>query len=165
MKKLFYAIVTACALFAVASCGKDKTDESLDGRWDVYTPLHSGPEDCQTFTFIFDGNKVDAYIIYWAQRLKGTYTYADNKFDFKFDINEAWLAAVDDDYQETIDENVFPYVNPETLKTEAGYIWKAMSLQQFSEAVEMLKGWEFERESSKSGKGSDGHQSLTFVKK
>lgn len=163
MKKLFYAIIAACSLFAATSCGdKDEANnESLDGRWDVYTDLH---KDCQTFTFVFDGNKVEAYIIFWGDCLKGTYTYVDNKFEFNFKIEDAFDARIPEDYTGEIDQSGL-FIDPETLKPVKGYSWLDLSLQMFDEDVQMLKGWEFERESSKSGKGSDGHQSLTFVKK
>ncbi len=163
MKKLFYVIIAACSLFAATSCGdKDEANnESLDGRWDVYTPLH---QECQSFTFIFDGNKVDAYIIFWAQRLKGTYTYVDNKFEFNFDSTDSWLSNVDDNYTGTIDDSVYLFVDPETLKPVTGFTWEPLSLERFTESADFLKNWEFERESNTSGHGGvDG--SYRFVKK
>ena len=162
MKKLFYAIIAACSLFAATSCGdKDvANNESLDGRWDVYTPLH---QEHQSFTFIFSGNKVEAYIIYWGDCLKGTYTYVDNKFEFNFKIEDAFDARVPEDYTGEVDQSGL-FIDPETLKPVKGYSWQPMRLETFADDVDFLKGWEFERESSTSGHGGlDG--SYRFVKK
>ena len=158
MKKLLYAIVAVCALLAVSSCNKkEEVDDSLDGTWDVYTPLHS---ECQSFTFVFNGNKVEAYIIFWGDCLKGTYTYNDNKLHFNFDIGDAWDARVDDNATE-IDETSLTDIDPVTLKPIKGYTWQAMRLETFEDDVLFLQDWEFERQTNTTGIGRD----CTFKKR
>ena len=171
MKKfLFYAIATAVMGLSFTSCDKEengddsKTKVSLDGRWDGTRP--GGGHGHQDMTLIFDGNKVDVYIIAWGDHLQGTYSYQNDTLSFSFNNDNAYDALiVDGTYKGwNMSDGAF---NPETLELtyteELPYRWYKMDEEQFEMDVDFLSSFEFHLIDGKTAVGSQ--MQLEFTKR
>ena len=168
---LFFAIATAMLGMTFTSCDKEKEDDSkktfsLDGRWDgVPEGVQVGTGE-QRFTLIFDGNKVEVYIVAWGDHLKGTYTYENDKLNFSFKIEDAWDALI-------VHDNYWGWnmsdgaLNPETFELkyteELPYQWYQMKKDVFDEDVSFLKDFNFKIIDEKTAVG--GPMNLQFIKR
>ena len=172
MKKfMFFAMAAIAACLAFSSCNKDGKDNSdgtysFDGRWDgVPEGVQVGIGE-QRFTLIFSGSNVEVYIVAWGDHLKGTYTYENEKLNFKFNIENAWDALI-------VDENSWGWsasdgaLDPETFELkyteELPYRWYQMREEEFTMDVEFLSDfpWKF----VDAGKAVGGPMDLTFIKR
>lgn len=171
MKKfLFYAIATAMLGLSFTSCDEEeiednsKTKVSLDGRWDG--TRQGGGHGHQDMTLIFDGNKVDVYIIAWGDHLQGTYSYQNDTLSFSFNNDNAFDALiVEDTYKGwNMADGAF---NPETLELtyteEYPYRWYVMEPEQFEMDVDFLSSFEFKLIDGKTARG--GQMDLEFIKR
>ncbi len=169
MKKfLFYALATAVMGLSFTSCDKEEDDSntkvSLDGRWDG--SRKGGGHGHQDMTLIFDGNKVDVYIIAWGDHLKGTYTYENDMLSFSFNNDNAFDALIIEDTYKgwNMSDGAF---NPETLELtyteELPYRWYKMDEEQFETDVDFLSSFEFHLIDGKTAVGSQ--MQLEFTKR
>ena len=167
---LFYAIAAAMLGMTFTSCDKEKDDSdktfSLDGRWDgVPEGVQVGKGE-QRITLIFDGNKVDVYIVAWGDHLKGTYTYANDKLDFSFKNEDAFDALiVEDTYKGwSMSDGA---LDPETFELkytdELPYRWYQMDPEQFDMDVDFLSDFTFKMVDDKKAVG--GPMNLEFIKR
>lgn len=168
-KLLFFAIAAAMLGMTFTSCDKDKENEdefSLNGRWDgVPEGVEVGKGE-QRFTLIFDGNKVDVYIVAWGDHLKGTYTYENDKLNFSFKNEDAWDALIiEDGYRGwSMSDGA---LDPETFELkyteELPYRWYQMDEERFNDDVEFLKNFTFKKIDNKTAVG--GPMNLKFIKR
>lgn len=164
---LYYVIATAMLGMIFTSCDKEKDNEvNLDGRWDgVPEGVQVGIGE-QRITLMFDGNKVDVYIVAWGDHLKGTYTYENDKLDFSFKNEDAYDALI-------IQENYRGWniadgaLDPETFELkyteELPYRWYQMDAEQFEMDVDFLKDFTFKIVDDKKAVG--GPMNLEFIKR
>ena len=122
MKKLF--LITLAALMALVSCNKGNNAEgSLDGRWNALRSTDN-PND-YAMSLIFNGNKLDIYVIAWGWHWTGTYRYSDN--EIMFTVDKAYQAYTDVSFDE--DGNISSYsweagnLDGKTLKLADGFNW------------------------------------------
>ena len=172
MKKfLFFAIATAMLGLTFTSCEKEKDDDSnktitLDGRWDGVPEGTQVGIGEQRITLIFDGNKVDVYIVAWGDHLKGTFTYENDKLDFSFKNEDAFDALfVEDTYKGwSMSDGA---LDPETFELkytdELPYRWYQMDPEQFETDVDFLKDFTFKIVDGKKAVG--GPMNLEFIKR
>ncbi len=117
-------------------------------------------------TLIFDGNKVDVYIIAWGDHLQGTYSYQNDTLSFSFNNDNAFDALiVEDTYKGwNMADGAF---NPETLELtyteEYPYRWYVMEPEQFEMDVDFLSSFEFKLIDGKTARG--GQMDLEFIKR
>ena len=168
---LFFVIAKAMLGLTFTSCDKEKEDDSkktvsLNGRWDgVPEGVEVGKGE-QRITLIFDGDKVEVYIVAWGDHLKGTYTYADDKLNFSFKIEDAWDALiVEDDYWgwSMSDGALDPETFELTYTEELPYRWYQMKQDQFDQDVDFLKDFTFKIVNEKKAVG--GPMNLEFIKR
>lgn len=115
-------------------------------------------------TLIFDGNKVDVYIIAWGDHLQGTYSYQNDTLSFSFD-NAFDALIIEDTYKGwDMSDGAF---NPETLELtyteEFPYRWYKMDKEQFEMDVDFLSSFEFHLIDGKTAVGSQ--MQLEFTKR
>lgn len=170
MKKLlFLAIATAMLGMTFTSCDKEDDSQktvSLDGRWDGLMEGEEVGTGNQRLTLIFNGNKVDVYIVTWGDHLKGTYTYENDKLNFSFKNEDAWDALI-------VEENYKGWsvsdgaLNPETFELtyteELPYRWYQMEPEEFESDVDFLKDFNFKIINDKKAVG--GPMNLQFIKR
>ena len=122
MKRIFYLLTIA--LVALVSCNNDKEDSvSLDGRWNA--PRFADTPDDYAVSLIFNGNKLDAYIIAWGEHHEGTFTFVDNKISFNI----------------TKSESAFSDVTFDVGGNRISYNWEAGNMDQ--ETFELAPGYEW----------------------
>lgn len=171
MKKiLFYAIAAAVMGLSFTSCDKEENEDdskakvSLDGRWDG--SRKGGGHGHQDMTLIFNGNKVDVYIIAWGDHLQGTYTYENDLLTFSFNNDNAYDALIIGDTYKgwNMSDGAF---NPETLELtyteELPYRWYKMDEEQFEMDVDFLSSFAFKLIDGKTAVGSQ--MQLEFTKR
>jgi len=172
MKKiLFFVIATAMLGLTFTSCDKEKEDDSkktysLDGRWDgVPEGVQVGIGE-QRITLIFDGNKVEVYIVAWGDHLKGTYTYENDTLNFSFKIEDAKDALIVDGDSwgwSASDEALDPETFELTYTEELPYRWYQMKPQEFAMDMDLLRDFPFKMVNEKKAIGSP--MNLEFIKR
>lgn len=166
---LFFAIASAMLGMTFTSCEKEDDSNktvSLDGRWDGVLPGGEVGKGEQRITLIFDGNKVEVYIVAWGDHLIGTYTHKDDKLDFSFSNDNAWDALI-------VEESYWGWdmgdgaLDPETFELtytdEKPYRWYKMSADQYEIDLDFLKDFTFKIINDKKAVG--GPMDLEFIKR
>ena len=168
---MFFAIAAAMLGMTFTSCDKDKEDDSnktvsLNGRWDGVPEGVEVGIGKQRITLIFDGNKVDVYIVAWGDHLKGTYTYENDKLNFSFNNNDAFDALIiNDSYRGwnmsdgALDSETFEL----TYTDELPYRWYKMDEEQFNMDVDFLKEFTFKIIDERKAVG--GPMNLEFIRR
>lgn len=171
MKKiLFYAIAAAVMGLSFTSCDKEENEDdskakfSLDGRWDG--SRKGGGHVHQDMTLIFNGNKVDVYIIAWGDHLQGTYTYENDLLTFSFNNENAYDALIIEEGYKGWDMSDGAF-DPETLELtytqEKPYRWYKMEQDQFEMDMDFLSSFAFKLIDEKTAVGSQ--MQLEFTKR
>jgi hypothetical protein len=168
---LFFAIAAAMLGMTFTSCDKDKDDDSnktisLNGRWDGVPEGVEVGIGKQRITLIFDGNKVDVYIVAWGDHLKGTYTYENDKLNFSFNNNDAFDALIiNDSYRgwNMSDGALDPETFELTYTDELPYRWYKMDEEQFNMDVDFLKEFTFKIIDERKAVG--GPMNLEFIRR
>ncbi len=133
--------------------GGNYSRKVANGRYDMFRDLSANDTSA---VFIFNGNKVDFYIIAYGEHFSGTYTHENGVLRMNFtqgiclsDNNESrsWFA---------------PGLDPETLEPYAGYEWYDMTslddwtMQMFNEEKRRFGEVTFVLVSDRDGYGSIG---------
>ena len=89
-----------------------------NGRYDLFTDASA---DDTMAVYIFDGNKVDFYIIAYGEHFTGTYTHENGLLTMNF--TEGKCLSSESDSRSWF----APGMDPETLEPYAGYEWYDMT--------------------------------------
>ena len=145
MKRLF--LLLGVALMTLTSCSKDedKDSVSLDGRWNI-----SKTENDYSFSLIFNGNKLDIYIIAWGEHVEGTYTFTDDEITYNITKQyKAWANVRYDDKGKMIGYSWSAGgMNQETFELAPEYDWYPINDGDPQDVRDMLGKFTFKLTSS-----------------
>ena len=128
-----------------------------DGRYDLFT--NASAKDTMA-VYIFNGNKVDLYIIAWGEHFSGTFTHENGLLTL--DITEGKCLSEESDHRSWF----APGMNPETLEPYAGYEWyDMMNLDEWTselyvDAKDMFSKMTFVLTSDNEGYGDAGRPGM-----
>ena len=169
MTKKFVLYALAILALTVSGCSKDKGNETENenenenietpadgtiklGRWDVYIG------DKLEYALVFDEKQVDQYVFMEGQRIKGTYTYEDNRLTL---YAVTWYNAPGN-YNEM---EQYGWINPETLEPYNEGDWAIMD-DGTKEFLETNFDWWLDREfildSATTAHGKGGEDDLVY---
>ena len=147
--------------------GLTLSDGSLDGRWEA-PRFNDNPSDI-AFVALFDGNKLDMYIIAWGQHYVGTYSYASGVI--KYNISKAYQAytgvTFDGEGHMTSWSWMAGNLDATTLALSEGYQWYDMDAESLATYSENLKEFSFQLQEGNTSATSSlfGIPDLVFKKK
>ena len=167
MKKIFFALMTI-AMVAFVGCDKDDdSNTSLDGRWEA-ARFSDQPDDI-AFVSIFNGDKMDLYIVAWGQHYVGTYTLANDQITFH--ITDAYQAYTDVTFDD--EGNIDSYswfagnLDAKSLSLNAGYDWYSMKQympSEYANYTEELAKIAFKVNGDQAESNINGIEGLIFKK-
>ncbi|MBR3405721.1 MAG: hypothetical protein IKG92_02310 [Bacteroidales bacterium] len=143
------------------------SDGSLDGRWDA--PRNKDNPSDIAFVALFDGNKLDLYIIAWGQHYVGTYSYASGVI--KYNISKAYQAytgvTFDGEGHMTSWSWMAGDLDATTLALSDGYQWYDMDAESLASNKEVLQEFSFQLQAGNASATSSlfGIEDLVFTKK
>ena len=171
MKKLFVLALAALMTFAACSdeddnSGNGSGEVSLDGRWNALR--NSDHPDDYAFSLIFNGDKLDLYIIAWGQHYEGTYTYANN--NIAFNISKVYQAYTNVTFDE--DGKIDGYswgagnMDQTSFRLAQGYDWYLMNgYEDYENFRRRFSSFEFRLDgSTKAYSNLQGIENLVFNK-
>jgi len=143
------------------------SDGSLDGRWDA--PRNKDNPSDIAFVALFEGNKLDLYIIAWGQHYVGTYSYASGVI--KYNISKAYQAytgvTFDGEGHMTSYSWMAGDLDATTLALSDGYQWYDMDAESLASNKEVLQEFSFQLQAGNASATSSlfGIEDLVFTKK
>lgn len=147
--------------------GLTLSDGSLDGRWEA-PRYNDNPSDI-AFVALFDGNKLDMYIIAWGQHYVGTYSFASGVI--KYNISKAYQAYTDVTFDGEGHMTSWSWMagnlDATTLALSEGYAWYDMDAESLASYKEMLQEFSFQLQAGNASATSSlfGIEDLVFTKK
>ncbi|MBR5702713.1 MAG: hypothetical protein IKX45_00490 [Bacteroidales bacterium] len=128
-----FLVFALAAMVALVSCNKNDEpgdDVSLDGRWDA-PRFEENPQDI-AYSFVFNGNKLDLYVIAYGWHCSGTFTYANDEISYSINSIQQSLTGVE--YDAELDfwsyTGGMGSLDPNTLKPSEGYQWYDLGMNR-----------------------------------
>lgn len=143
------------------------SEANLDGRWDA--PRNNDNPSDIAFVALFDGNKLDLYIIAWGQHYVGTYSYASGVISYN--ISKAYQAYTDVTFDGEGHMTSYSWMagdlDATTLALSDGYQWYDMDAESLASYKEMLQEFSFQLQAGNASATSSlfGIEDLVFTKK
>ena len=147
--------------------GLTLSEFNLDGRWDA--PRNNDNPSDIAFVALFEGNKLDLYIIAWGQHYVGTYQLANGVLTY--DISKAYQAYTDVTFDGEGNMTSWSWMagdlDASTLTLADGYDWYVMDAESLAEYKENLKEFGFQVQAGNTTATSSlfGIPDLVFTKK